>query len=166
MDINNEQLERLRLGALTAIDGLWFLALEKQLGFEKTLEMDLEVWKNYGAILLKRVARMNHVALDPQKDMPLEEVLFYLGTLSRVDGTEYSGRITDGGELEFRIDRCPWYENLKSMGREKLIPCEMIDNTIFGHWLGVLDGSLSMEFTRSRPRGDDHCAWTVRRAPR
>ncbi len=166
MEINSEQLERLRLGALTAIDGLWFLALEKHLGFEKTLEMDLEVWKSYGAILLKRIARMNHITLDPQRGMGIDEVQFFLDTLSRIDGTEYSGKLSDGGVLEYRVDRCPWYENLKSSGRENVIPCEMIDNTIFGHWLGVLDKSLSMEFVRSRPRGDDHCAWTVRRAPR
>lgn len=166
MEINEQQLERLRLGALTAIDGLWFLALEKQLGFEKTLEMDLEVWKNYGAILLKRIARMNHITLDPQRGVGIDEVQFFLDTLSRIDGTEYSGRLIDGCVLEYRVDHCPWYENLKSSGRENVIPCEMIDNTIFGHWLGVLDKSLSMEFVRSRPRGDDHCAWTVRRAPK
>ncbi|HPV97517.1 MAG: DUF6125 family protein [Spirochaetota bacterium] len=164
MEINDEQLERLRLGALTAIDGLWFLELEKRFGFEKALEIDLEVWKSYGVVLLKRIARMNNVALDPGKIMPFEDVLFFIGALSRIDGTEYSARIAEDGWPEFRVDRCPWYENLKGMGREKLVPCEMIDDTIFGHWLGVLDESLSMEFVRSRPRGDDHCAWRVRRA--
>ncbi len=111
MEINDEQLERLRLGALTAIDGLWFLELEKRFGFEKALEIDLEVWKSYGVVLLKRIARMNNVALDPGKIMPFEDVLFFIGALSRIDGTEYSARIAEDGWPEFRVDRCPWYEN-------------------------------------------------------
>ncbi len=76
MDLTDKQREELRLGALTAIDGLWFLAVR-------------------------------------------------------------------AGET---------------------VPCEMIDNTIFIHWLREVDPSIHMEITHSLPRGDDHCAWTLTRS--
>lgn len=164
MHITREQLDRLRLGALTAIDGLWFLALEERYGFDEALNMDLEVWKSYGVILLKRMARMVNVPLASGEAPGLPAVKFFLETISRVDGTEYTSEIRGDGTLEFRVRRCSWWENLKKAGREKTVPCEMIDNTIFGHWLKAIDPSLEMEFTRSLPRGDDHCAWVIRRA--
>ncbi len=34
MEIDRDELERLRLGALTALDGLWFMEVEKRYGFK------------------------------------------------------------------------------------------------------------------------------------
>ena len=58
MDISREQMDELRLGALTAIDGLWFIAVESRHGFDDALELDLEVWKQYGVVILKRIFRI------------------------------------------------------------------------------------------------------------
>ncbi len=68
-------------------------------------------------------------------------------------------------ESVFRVHHCSWWENLCRSGREKTVPCEMIDNTIFPHWLKALDPSIHMEIVRSLPRGDDHCAWVHTRRP-
>ncbi len=65
MELTDKQMEELRLGALTAIDGLWFMAAERKLGFEAALELDLEVWKDYGVVLLRRIARATGLELDP-----------------------------------------------------------------------------------------------------
>ncbi len=58
LQIDNEQMQELRQRALTAIDGLWFMAVEKKYGFDAALELDLQVWKDYGRVLLKRISRM------------------------------------------------------------------------------------------------------------
>ncbi len=163
MELTKEQLDELRLGALTAIDGLWFLELEKRFGFETALEADLEVWKHYGIILLKRLSRVKGIDFHSgNKSMDL--VHFFLSTMCRVDGTECACDIRDDDTLDFTVLRCPWWENLKKAGREGKVPCETIDDIIFGHALRHVDPSLSMEITRSLPRGHENCSFRIRRS--
>ncbi len=162
MEIDREELEELRLGALTAIDGLWFMEVEKRYGFEAALELDLEVWKAYGRVLMKRVARMKGLTMGEGAPVDLVTVNFLMETLCRVDGTECEGEV-EGESIVFRVRRCSWWDNLSRSGREKHVPCEFVDNTIFRDWLQAVDPSLGFEITRSLPRGDGHCEWVIRR---
>lgn len=162
MELTPRQLEELRLGALTAIDGLWFLEVESAYGFEAALELDLEVWKKYGLVVLKRMARMLGLDLTSGPPPDLETVNFLMENICRIDGTECRGEVR-GGEVLFRVTRCSWWENLKRAGRERVVPCEDIDNTIFRHWLEAVDPSLDFEITASLPRGDSFCEWVIRR---
>jgi hypothetical protein len=163
MELSREQLDDLRLGALTAIDGLWFLEMEKLYGFDTALKIDLEVWKNYGVILMKRLGKMTGIRPVPGGTDEFTQIKFLLEVLCRVDGTECAGEVRGGDTLEFNVFKCSWWENLKRAGREKVVPCEMIDDTIFGHWLRTVDPEIRMEITRSLPRGDDHCSFCIRR---
>ncbi len=164
MELEPGQLDQLRTGALTAIDGLWFMAVEKKLGFEQALELDLEVWNGYGLIMLKRLLRMLNIKLDEEEPPDLATVSFLLETLCRVDGTECSWEIIGENTSLFRVHRCSWWDNLCRAGRENLVPCEMIDNTIFANWLKAVDPSIALEITSSFPRGDQFCTWILRRA--
>lgn len=162
MHITEEQMQELRLGALTAIDGLWFMAVEKKYGFDTALELDLEVWKAYGRVLLKRMSRMLGMDIDPLKPLDLATVNMLLETVCRIDGTQCEGTVT-GREIVFRVHRCSWWENLSRAGRESHVPCEFVDNTIFRDWLEYVDPALSFNITRSLPRGDGHCEWVIGR---
>ncbi len=164
MKLEPGQLDQLRTGALTAIDGLWFMAVERKLGFEKALELDLEVWNAYGLIMLKRLVRMLGMELDSGNPPDLATVNFLLETLCRVDGTECSWEIADESTSLFSVHRCSWWDNLCSAGRENLVPCEMIDNTIFANWLKAVDPSITLEITKSLPRGDQVCTWVLKKA--
>ena len=46
LEINREELDELRLKAITAFDGLWLLAAERRLGFEKAIELDSRYGRN------------------------------------------------------------------------------------------------------------------------
>ncbi len=162
MEIGRDELEELRLGALTAIDGLWFMEVEKRYGFEAALDLDLEVWKSYGRVLLKRLARTKGIPLGEKRPADLATVNFLLETLCRVDGTECEGEVSETA-IVFRVRRCSWWDNLTRSGRERHVPCEFVDNTIFRDWLQAVDPGLGFEITRSLPRGDDHCEWTIKR---
>ena len=163
MEITEDQLNELRLGALTAIDGLWFLALEKKLGFDKALEADVEVWKQYGIIFLKRLSRMLDLKIDPGNPLDLETISFMLETMCRVDGTECEWEVVDENTSRFLVHHCSWYENLRRAGRENTVPCELIDNTMFRHWLDAIDPAIKFEVTHSLPRGDKQCNWVLKR---
>lgn len=160
--LEEEELERLRLGAITAIDGLWFLAVERKLGFDEAFEIDLEVWTAYGLVQLKRLLRMRGMDLEPGAH-DLGTVNSLIEAMCEVDGTECAWELESEDVSEFTVTRCPWWENLKRSGRSEKVNCEVVDNTIFKRWLEALDPAIEMEIALSRPRGDDKCSWTLRR---
>jgi hypothetical protein len=163
LEIKPEQMQELRLGALTAIDGLWFMAVEKRYGFDTALELDLEVWKDYGHVLLRRITRMLGLTIDPTCPPELSTINFLMETICHVDGTQCEGMVC-GDEIVFRVHHCSWWDNLSRSGRESHVPCEFVDNTIFRDWLIAIDPGVDFEITHSLPRGDDHCEWVIRRA--
>lgn len=163
MEISGDQMEKLRLGALTAIDGLWFLAAERKLGFKAALELDMEVWRDYGSVMLKRVARAAGLELDPADPPDMETVCDLIAALCEIDGTECRAEITGPGEALLTVPRCSWWDNLSRAGRQDVVPCEEVDNNTFIHWLNAVDPSVEFELTRSLPRGDDRCEWILRR---
>lgn len=163
MELDESVLNELRLGAITAVDGLWFMAVEKKLGFEAAFELDLEVWKAYGHVQLKRLARALGITLDPESPPDLATVNLLMESMCRIDGTEGAWEMLDEDNSVFRVYRCPWWDNLCSSGRSELVNCELVDNTIFADWLERLDPSIEMEITQSLPRGHEHCEWVLRR---
>lgn len=163
MKLTGEQMDRLRMGALTAIDGLWFLAAERRLGFESALELDMEVWRGYGSVILKRVARAMGIEVDPDDPPDMETMCDMLLVLCGIDGTDCGYEKTGRDAAVLTVRRCPWHENLANAGRQDLVPCEEVDNNTFIHWLKAIDPSVSFELTHSLPRGDDRCEWILRR---
>ena len=164
MELEDGALNELRLGAITAIDGLWFIAVEQRLGFEAAFELDLQVWKSYGQVQLKRLARLLGVALEADSPPDLATVNSLVEALCRIDGTESAWEMLDEETSVFRVYGCPWWDNLRASGRSELVNCELVDNTLFADWLEKLDPGIEMEITRSLPRGDEHCEWILRRS--
>jgi hypothetical protein len=163
LEISEQQLDILRMGAITAIDGLWFLAAEKKLGFDGALELDMEVWKNYGSVMLKRVARAMEITVDPANPPGLATLGDLMEVLCVIDGTECKTTVIDTDNAVLTVPHCAWWEHLSRAGRQDIIPCEEVDNNTFVYWLHAVDPSLEMEITHSLPRGDDRCEWRLRR---
>jgi hypothetical protein len=44
-------------GLALAVDGLWFMAAEKASGYDKALDMDVDVWVGYARVVVKRIRR-------------------------------------------------------------------------------------------------------------
>lgn len=161
--LDPEDLTNLRLRALTAIDGLWFLAVERRYGFDEALRMDLDVWSSYGLIQLKRVSKALGISLNHDSPPELEDIGVLLEAVCSIDGTECESQITNPRTMIFTVHKCPWWDNLKRSGRHEVIPCETIDNSIFAKWLKNVDPSLSFEITKSMPKGAQACEWIVKR---
>ena len=142
--------------AFTALDGLWFIGVEKELGFEAALRIDIEVWKGFGLSLIRRMKKMGK-PLRPSHEEVLKmlKTLFFLGHLPV--GVEEEAQ----GSYLFRVTTCPWWENMKRAGREGLVPCHVVDQEIFKVWLPALDEGLAFQFLSSRPQGDNLCQWRI-----
>lgn len=163
MEIDEVGLNDLRMGALTAIDGVWFMAVEKKFGLEAAVEIDIEAWKNYGYAIFKRAAKKLGIKLDPGLPPDLETVGVLFETLCRIDGTESEVSVQGNETMSFKILRCPWYENLCRSGRDDVVPCETVDNAIFAYYAEKLDPSLRLETVCSRPGGGGFCEWVIHR---
>jgi len=163
LEISREQMDALRMGAMTAIDGLWFMASESKLGFEAALELDMEVWKNYGMVMLKRVAKAMGLTINPEDPPDLETLGALMEALCDIDGTECRTTVIDADNAVLTVPRCSWWDNLTRAGRQDIIPCEEVDNNTFIWWMKTIDPSLELEITHSLPRGDDRCEWKISR---
>jgi hypothetical protein len=53
-----EELLRQYARLMLTIDGLWFLGVEKTAGLDAAVKMDEEVWRQFGAIEARRLARV------------------------------------------------------------------------------------------------------------
>jgi hypothetical protein len=159
--IDETIIEELRIGALTAIDGLWFMATEKKLGFDAALELDIEVWKQYGRIMLGRASKLMGIDLESAERPDLETVSDLLEVLCAIDGSACSVEVKSPDTAVLTVSRCSWWENLKKSGRQTYVPCDLVDNATFETWLKAVDPTLRMEVGQAMPKGDRCCTWML-----
>lgn len=143
--------------ALTAVDGLWFLEVEREMGFKKAFEIDLEVWKRYGRIIIKRIKKSFGI-----EGEDLDTFLEILELLCSIDGTQFEIIEKFEKEAVLSIKFCPWWENLKRAKRENLVRCDIVDNTIFPEWASAFNPKLTFDLRKSIPAGDKICEWIIR----
>ena len=156
MSEEDTRLTRLIKSALTAIDGLWFLAVEEKLGFDTAFEIDLNVWKRYGPIITKRIQKAYSI-----EDNSLESFLQILKITCSIDGTQFKILKQSPHEILLHITYCPWFENLKRSNREKLVRCDVVDKEIFPGWAQSFNPKIKFEMTKSLPNGDAVCEWLI-----
>ncbi len=112
-------------------DGLWFVKVEEQFGFDKALEIDREVWK----VLPKMQARFlkKKLALGDGIDnltVALREKMHIDGFETKINiknkgksgkdsaGTDNAAAGCDSATVS--INRCPWHNIMIKAGREDL----------------------------------------------
>jgi hypothetical protein len=152
----DKQFIQLIRSALTAIDGLWFLEVEDKFGFEKAFEIDIQVWKRYGNIIIKRIKKTLSL-----KENNLDAFLQILQILCEIDGTKFEIKQQSPNEVLVQVNYCPWWENLKRSHREKLVRCDIVDKLIFPEWAKYFNPKIDFQITRSLPNGHDTCEWII-----
>ncbi len=152
----DENFIRLIRSALTAIDGLWFLEVEKKYGFEEAFELDLNVWKRYGPIIVKRIKKALGIS-----DNTLDSFLKVMELVCAIDGTKFKIKEKSLNQALLQIVYCPWWENLKRSNRESLVRCDVVDKTIFPEWAKSFNPKLEFKLIRGLPEGHDICEWQI-----
>ncbi len=108
-----EVVEMLRRSYL-AVDGLWFVMCEEELGFERALGLDERVWR----VMAKIQARKAREVLGLPGNSP-EELARALGLKLAADGHKFT-TTTHAGGVSVVIEACPWRAALEKAGRTEI----------------------------------------------
>lgn len=110
----------------TKVDGLWFIKIEENYGFDRALELDKEVWQ----VLPKIQARFLKSRLELNNSM--NDLLEALKIKMELDGFKISAGIKSPGTsnkkstpspekiLQIEITDCPWHNIMIKAKRENL----------------------------------------------
>jgi len=140
-----------------AVDGLWFMKIEEDGGFDKALLIDTRVWEVMGKIQARLIR-----SLIPGDGGPAHFRACFEAKLA-VEGFEFTTRDAAGG-FSAAITLCPWLEKIKKAGRGELAgrvggricPAE------YGAWLREFDAGLSVDIEEKLCEKCETCAITFK----
>jgi len=155
-DLSREELiKRVQLNADLAqvVDGLWFIAVEKDSDFNRALDMDIDVWKNYVHVSKKRIQKYFNISSIGLA--AVKEFLEYDPWLEIEIQEETPER------LVFQITNCPGLEAMEKMGR-KMLTCDPVEIEYFTELVGSIDPRIKVTPLKLPPRqspDDICCKW-------
>ena len=158
-DLSREELDKkCQLGAelSTAIDGLWFLAVEKAMGFERALEMDIDVWASYATVSVKRIRR--YFTLSENGFEALKEVIKYDPIWLSID---FEWQQDTPQQLVFQVNSCPVLEAQERMGR-KTLTCMPVETAYLSNLAEAIDPKMWFKPLQVPPRKSPDeicCSW-------
>jgi hypothetical protein len=152
--MNDDQKIQYLRRSYSAVDGLWFMKIEENYGFDKALSIDNEVWK----IMPKIQARFLKSVYGLDKGIQALKVCF-TEKLS-LDGFMFQAE-SDHQNNGFRviITKCPWYDSMVKSGRENKA-CQVgshICNAEYSAWAREFGENISFEIQRQICCGSDSC---------
>jgi|Deesub1362A_J573_1020465.scaffolds.fasta_scaffold00709_18 hypothetical protein len=136
-----------------SVDGLWFLKVEERDGLDNALEVDKEVWKIMPKIQAREIKKILGLRENDIRSLR-KAVLFKFKT----EGYEVKEEYKDNS-FWVRILLCPWFEIMKSSGREHL--AEKISKNIcvpeFRIWAQEFGTNISYRFEKHKCLGEEYC---------
>jgi hypothetical protein len=147
-------------GLAIAVDGLWFMAVEKATDYDKALEMDVEVWTGYARVVVKRIRKnfqIHGTGLQALKEIVHHDPMWWsMGELRIVEDTPT--------RLVFEVVDCPSLLAMEKMGREKLT-CEPVEGAYLEALAAAVDPDIHVEALQLPPRKSPDevcCRWAFR----
>jgi hypothetical protein len=115
---NNDDMGSLYASIFQVLDGLWFIELEKQFGFDKALQLDKDVWKVFAQKEAQRLIKFfTEKGTIKKTDGPLK-ILEKILPMSIFNKTLKFKIETNGkDELEFIVTDCKTLAGMKRIGR-------------------------------------------------
>jgi len=96
------------------VDGLWFVKLEQLHGFDEAMDMDEAVWKVMSKIQARKAKSLLGI-----EEGSLQELARAFQLKFAAEGYDYRVE-SEESEVRIIVEKCPWYEILKSSGRTSI----------------------------------------------
>ena len=144
-------------GLAIAVDGLWFMAVEKAAGYDRALEMDVDVWVGYAKVVVKRIRRefgISGTGLEALKEIIRHDPMWWsMGEVRVIEDSP--------SRLAFEVIDCPALIAMEKMGREKLT-CEPVEGAYLEALAAAVDPGIRVEALKLPPRKSPDevcCRW-------
>ncbi len=144
-------------GLAIAVDGLWFMAVEKGIGYDRALKMDVDVWVGYARVVVKRIRRefqINGTGLEALKEIISHDPMWWsMGEFRIIEDVP--------GRLAFEVRDCPSLLAMEKMGRERLT-CEPVEGAYLEALAAAVDPGIRVEALKLPPRKSEEevcCRW-------
>ncbi|MFO7946891.1 MAG: DUF6125 family protein [Armatimonadota bacterium] len=142
----------------TAVDGLWFMMVEKACGYDRALQLDAEVWK----VMPKIQARKARELLEIEGNSP-DHLARCFALKFEAEGHTFEVDVSPEG-VTFRVRECHWLQLLREADREHL--ADEIGRTICSTegavWAEEFDGEYDFNLRHRMCAGDDCCEYVFR----
>ncbi|MGM0365921.1 MAG: DUF6125 family protein [Actinomycetota bacterium] len=134
------------------VDGLWFIKVEENLGFEQALEIDRQVWE----VLPKIQARFFKSKLKDKQG--LEALSQCIEAKLKLDNFYFKTNRTQN-MLQVEIHRCPWHNMMVKSGREKLSSQvgSLVCDTEYSVWASEFGDNLDFKLSKRICGGHNRC---------
>ena len=140
--------------SLYTLDGLWFTLLEKKYGLDIALNIDLEVWRRFCLIHIRRLQE----TFDIQIDNPIQAVI----TLLKVDPVQliYKLEVVEltGSRAVFRCTDCPPQKARVGNGRGEF-PCKQVGTAMFKSYAEAIDPGIKLTCLACPPDAHQSQFW-------
>jgi len=136
-----------------SVDGLWFMTVEEDAGFEKALALDAAVWE----VLPKIEARTIRSLLDTGDGIEaLRSALEF-----KLTAEHYGFDLSPAGAGGFTLDvhECPWVRHIRKAGREQFLDriSEAICSLEYGTFAREFVPGVNLEHERTRCAAEGCC---------
>ena len=141
-----------------AHDGLWFLAVEKQYGLQKAIELDREAWEKFTVIEAKRIMARHGIA----EDGGLDALKTALGLRMYAFINKQVIRTETENSFEFYMVDCR-VQSARKRQQMPLFPCKEVGIVEYAGFARTIDPRIKTECLACPPdkaAGKDfYCGW-------
>lgn len=163
-DFGTELMAALLQRSYHAVDGLWFMMLEKETDFETALRIDKAVWSVLPKVQVKKIKELTGISGSPfAKDfLPVLKIKFAL------DNYDYQVLECMPERIKIKVIGCPWVELLRRS--ERLHLADKIGKEIcpldLGGWAGAFHPSLKLTNLESNCSKLSSCVFCIESSKR
>ncbi len=142
-----------------AIDGLWFLEIEKQYSFDEALELDEKVWWIMPKIQSRKIRELYDIKGDSLTD--LVEALKIKFTF---EGYKIHIKKIRDDYIQILVTECPWFNIMKRADREVLAGKvgERICSVEYRSWADSFNTQIVFTLTSQLCKGETMCQFNFK----
>ena len=154
LKLNDRQIGEYFKRSYTAVDGLWFMKVEEEYGFDTALDIDDEVWKIMPKIQARKLKSIGNLegGIDALRECLLAKFA--------LDGFEFTAEQTNNGNtIRIILTECPWHKIMIDAGREDLSEKvgTRICNTEYQVWAAEFGDTIKFELDDQICKGNKSC---------
>jgi hypothetical protein len=137
------------------LDGLWMLEIEKEIGWDRALKIDVAVWARLLKIIIRRIKNYLNIKTNNLQD--LVEIITFRWS---IEGWKYKVNKISDSEVVINILECPYKSSMdRNPERYDKIPliCKNMCEPFYKEAFTDFNPKIKLEREKSMGKGDNIC---------